>query len=139
MKQQIALLIACASIICALNASAQTTAERLGAATGRYYGAVVFLKLISNSRCSSSLKISRDEYDLSRVKADINKGIARFATKDELREMPQFFSNVETDVQKDFTPIFNNAKATPDKCRQFVIEFTEVYYKSKDTWQTLTR
>lgn len=139
MKQQIASRIACACIICAINASAQTTAERVGVATGKYYGAVVLLKLISDSRCSSSLKIGRNEYELSRVKADINNRIARFVTKDEMREMPKFFATVESDVRKDFAPIFSNAKLTSDKCPQVASEFSEMYYKSKDTWQTLTR
>lgn len=137
MKQQIASLVAGLGIVFAINASAQTTAERVGAATGRYYGAVVFLKLLSDSRCSSSLKIGRDEYDLSRVKADIKNRIARFVTKDEMKNMSQFFSEMESGIRKDFTAMLNNAN--PDMCRQLVSEFSEMYYKDKNIWRTITK
>ncbi len=137
MKKKIASLVAGICIVCAINVNALTTVERIGEATGEYYFAVLIVKLLSESRCSSSLKIGRNEYDLNRVKAGMNATLARFATKDELRQMSQFFLEQELETKKKFVPAFRNA--TSDQCRQFVSEFSEMFYKHKSKWQSLTR
>jgi hypothetical protein len=137
MKIQRAILVICISLLCVNAVRAQTVAERVGDATAKYYGAVVVMKLISESKCNSSLKITRDEYDLSRVRPEINKKIARFTTKDELKQMQQFYTDTEAESRKEFLPMLQNAN--PDRCRQFVNEFSEMYYKHKSNWQSLTR
>lgn len=101
---------------------AATKGEIVGIATGRYSGSILFLKVIGESKCKSSLTISPNVYEIERMKSEVSGEIKKFVSKKELEDFRAGIDAQLIDIRDAFLPLLN--KTDSQGCNLFANEMT---------------
>lgn len=120
------------------HSASQTRIERIGLATGQYWGALVLIESLSRSKCASQVSLHKSDYDLANQRALIELRVDRFLSSKERTDFRRLLDEGESEVRSFFRGL-NFESVTHERCKIVVAEFTALYRQRKSAWEQVVR
>lgn len=121
------------------DANSQTQKEKLGAATAGYWGSVITMRILSESKCRNSTSITLESHNLQAQKQMIISKVKPYLNHKELKELPAVLQDIEKDLRDFFNNTIKLDSVATGKCDQLVREFQAIHDKHKRDWDSLVR
>jgi hypothetical protein len=118
-----------------MTVNAQSRVEKLGLAVSAYYGASVMLKIISEGNCKKYIKININEFNLSLLRANINRILLPAISKSDYDYLQEMYITSERDLRSN-NKVF--LTVPENKCQELSDEFIKIHSAHKATWNNLT-
>ena len=126
-KSLISLFIIALSLSC----NAQNRVEKIGQAFSGYYGASVILKVFSEGTCKNYLKINANEFNLSVLKANINRTLLPILSKSDYMDLLEIYGTIEKGVPN---TAMDFSRVPISKCAELSEELTKIHQNKKAIW-----
>jgi uncharacterized membrane protein len=128
----IAILLA---VLFVRDVGAQTYVERVGFATGQYYGSSLMLSMIAEAGCRNYFQLTHEAYNSSKIKKQILAKLKLRIPAQDYSQLPGFLSKAEAEIKTDFGSVLKNFDGP--QCLKVVPEFEKMFHSNKRVWDQL--